>query len=295
MISNSNSNSEEDVNKKDGETGDFSAERLKIFGLTDIEIKIVLCLLNVGPYGVSKISRVTDIPHTSIHSAIRRLKKQGLVRRVSCGYSSVWEVVGLEKIYKNIAHSLELFEHSPPQESLNEQTDANVSGETPFQVFKGVESVLRVYQWFFLNHYGEVVREVQDSESFKSLTTVLGKEMMVQLSDFKIINHTRSEIIVEEPFLDVFNTYAKINSLWFAKLKNSDFLIRTVSRKNLEKNVHMIIAHNSAIIIDWDSMTLELVKKSSLHKLLCVFFQNLNTVSEPLNQPYSGYLFEEKE
>ncbi len=281
--------------EKDNKIAGFSEKELSIFGLTSIETKIILCLLERGLCGVSKISRVTSIPHTSIHSAIRRLREQGFVRRVSKGYASIWKVVSLEKIRKNLNKALKPFGNSLSQVGLCEQDGLNVSDETHSRIFEGISSILKIYQWFFLNNYGGVVREVHGTESFRNMIKKVGKESMAYLNDIRVINRVYAEIILSKSSLEVYREYATVNRSWAVKLGKNNDVVYLASEEGLEKDLHIIIADNSAVIIDWERETLELIRLASTHKILGLFFQNLKASGE-LTGYFADlpYLFEEK-
>lgn len=276
------------IGGNEGRVAGISEKELGIFGLTAVEAKIILCLLERGSLGVSKISRETDIPHTSVHSAIRRLQKQGLVRRLSKGYSSIWKVVGLEKIHPRVSKALKPFGSELSQEELEEYMGTIVPNETNFQTFRKIGPVLRAYQWFLLNHHGECVREIQGIGSFECEIQTLGKETMAQLSDFRVTNRIRTELIIVKSSLDTYPTYVATNKPWAVNVEKSNTSVYIVLDESLEQKTHTMITNNAAIIVNWKDVTLELVKTSDLLKLLNVLFENLKKNGEFFD--YSAYI-----
>lgn len=143
--------------KKIGKEAGISEEELAIFGLTDAEAKLLLALLELGPTQVSKLAREADMSHTTAHSALRRLSEQGLVRRVSKGYSSVWEVVQADKVREKLQKALAPFELGISKEQVEIETGAKVLETGDFFIFDGLEDMLKALQWFYLNHRGQEI------------------------------------------------------------------------------------------------------------------------------------------
>jgi len=273
---------------KIGKTAGISEKELSIFGLTSIEARIVLCLLERGHCGVSSISRAIDIPHTSVHSAIRRLGEQGFVRRVSKGYASVWKVVGLEKIRPKISKALKPFGSEFSKEELEEYVGAKASDREDFQVFREVEPILRVFQWFFLNHRGENVREIQGANSLKQSIHRLGGETTAQLSDFMVTNQIHTDLVMTQSSRDTYGEDVVADLRLATSLRNRIITSHLIPDEYFKQSTHTMIASNAAIIVNWDETTLELVKESNFLKLLTGLFENLKKNGQFFD--YSAYI-----
>jgi len=251
----------------------ISEKELGIFGLTAIESKIVLCLLENGLTSVNKISRVTNIPHTSVHSALRRLGDQGLVRRVSKGYASIWEVVGLEKIRPKISKALKPFGSTLSTVDLDGYVDTNVSDRADFQVFRKTEPILRVIQWFFLNHRGKNVCEIQGINTLKHMIKKLGGETMAQLNDFMVTSQIHTDLIITQSSIEVSSKYVSTDLRLASSLKNRSITAYIAPDECFEQGIQTMVASDVAVIINWEEARLELIKDTNILKLLIGLFE----------------------
>lgn len=175
--------------KQVGKEAGISEEELEIFGVTDAEADLLIALLELGPTRVSRLAREADMSHTTAHSALRRLRDQGLVRRVSKGYASVWKAVQAPKIRKKIDEALKPFEFGISKEQLEHETGAKVAEHSDFFIFEGIESILKAFQWLFLNHRGERIECMQSPDALHMMEQKLREDQKMAMNEAILANN----------------------------------------------------------------------------------------------------------
>jgi sugar-specific transcriptional regulator TrmB len=222
---------------KEGRVIDISHEELVIFGLTSAEGKILLGLLEQGPTRVSQLSRVTGLSHTTVHAAIRRLAEQGLVRRISKGYSSVWTAVRLEQVRERIKEALLPFSSGLSKEELEREIGVEVEERGEFFFFEGTQNMLQVYQWLLINHR---------NERFFALQTPLAAKLIQQKLTSAEISAIKDSIAENKVILSILLPVFNLNS-------------------------DVLVASDMAILANWEEDVLILVQ----NKYLVVLLQNV--------------------
>jgi len=267
-----------------GREAGISEEELAIFGLTSAEAKIALGLIELGPTGVSKLSRETRLPHTTVHSAVRRLREQGLVRRVSKGYRSVWKVVRVESIRKKLNIALKPLEGDVTRETLGESLGVKVPETTEFFVFRGIDSLLRVYQWFFLNHRNDCVCGIQTAHSSESIYKKLNYETVAQLNDAVKTNKIIMDAILPESIMSFYRQNVAQNRRLASSIEGRTTSVHLIPDKLLSFNADMVIARDTAFLANWEEETLILIKNPDFITLLQNMFEFLKQAGTPFDQ-----------
>lgn len=251
---------------------EISEEELAIFGLTEAEARVVIGLNELGPTRVSRLSRKVGIPHTTIHAALRRLKEQGLVRRVSRGYSSVWKVVSPEKIQKAFHRAFEPLGGDVTRENLEKNLGIEVAESPDFFVFKGVAALLKMYQWFFLNHRATVVRNIQTSRSLAAMQQKLDAETMAQLCDIPRTNRVSVDAVLGEEMEGLFRENIVQNNVFFKSILERNNSTTLLPGSFLTSNVDILMAKDTGFIANWENETLILIKNPDFTDFLYSLF-----------------------
>ena len=278
--------SEQEAGRGGGGAVDSSEEELGIFGLSSAETKIIIGLIEQGPTGVSKLSRETGISHTTIHSALRRLRSQGLVNRVSKGYASVWDVVNVDKIRKRLNRALEPLEADVSRENVNKKLEFEPSNVKEFFTFQGVEALLKVYQWFFLNHRNNRVCGIQTTHSAETLYTKIAPELIAQINAVVNDNRVVVDAIMADSVKAFYERHMPQNRYIVRSMESRMASVHIIPDLFMDFNADMIISHDTAFIANWESETLILIKNPDLIKLLKNLFEFLR---------YAGKLFDQKD
>ena len=271
----------ENVKHGEGEIQNILGSKLSIFGLTDIEAKIVRKLTKSGSMGVSRISRETNIPHTTIHSALRRLGKQGLVRRLSRGYFSVWAVTQAEEIQKRLDRAVHSIGSDVSRERLEKKLDIGIPETEEFLTIKGAHAMLKVYQWYFINHRNDRISNIQTTHSLETIYKKLDAESVAQLND--LVKENRIEIdIVFADGIKSFYQYVAVQNKRIAKsMEEKATSVYLIPDLFMDFNAEVIVSHDLAFVANWEYETLILIKNHDFVRLLqnlCAFLKHTGTL-----------------
>lgn len=118
-------------------------EMLKEFGLTKLESKVYITLLNLGPSLASIITRRSGIHRRSVYDALERLMQKGLVGYITTNNKKYFEVSNPERLLELIKEREDKIKEIMP--SLKEKYENTIQkSETLF--FRGKNGLKTIFE-----------------------------------------------------------------------------------------------------------------------------------------------------
>lgn len=242
----------------------------RLFDFTDVEEKILIALLERGPTIVSKISCITDIPRTTIYSALLRLKDRGFVKKITKGQKK-WKINKLSKIKNLTKQGLNDFEeYKQYGEEIVGGIDANEIGVT---VYRGKQQIEKAYEKMLNLSKAERVFAIQGNRSAKLVFKRLEKQYILDFHKKFKKAHIIMEGINGEETMNLFKNLT-INEL---KSHLNRMLIATILPDQfMDFGLDIVVFRDIIIIINLDKELVIFIKNRDIvemfHKFV-LFFQ----------------------
>ncbi|HVA97026.1 MAG TPA: helix-turn-helix domain-containing protein [Candidatus Acidoferrales bacterium] len=136
------------------------AEKLSAFGLSDVEAKIYLHLLNKEPKTTTEIAKELELPRTSVYDNSQKLLTKGLVTSVKKYKSQKLQALSidiLQTIITKEKENIERLEENFIQLKENIQLSFNPSYNTEIKYYHGKQGLMQM-MWNTLSAKDEIVR-----------------------------------------------------------------------------------------------------------------------------------------
>jgi len=228
----------------------LTEDKLRIFGLTDAEAKVLLALIERGPMRVSKLGRVANVPRTTAYSALVRLKDRGFVKHIYKGqFARRWRVSQLLRLKKLVQEALETFEPGPSREAIAGEAiiGAVDSAEIGIQVFRGKHEILRAYEEMFKLSKAERVIAIQGNKSADEALKAL--DLLYLFSFHEKLK--KSGVIIEglngEHVLEIFNN---LNEQQLKSHFGRAFISCLVPDQYMDFQLDVLVMRESVLFID---------------------------------------------
>lgn len=258
-------------------------EDLRILDLTSAEEKSLQGLLEGKTVSVSVLAREIGLPRMTVRACLERLHKRGLVRHEDTGYRSLWRIVGREKLQKRLFEGLTYLDSRLSKAELSEQVGIKIAEATEFFAFQGLDNMLKLYTWFFLNHFGERVRGIQPNFSSEMITKKLGAEKMAQINDSVKRNRLTIDAILPESVKEVYRSLTHDPALLFL-VAGRTTTVNLVPDSLLQFNADIVLGRNIAIFSDWEKEIVILIRNHEFLKMLSNLYDLLAKVGKSFDQ-----------
>src|SRR3989339_298013 len=144
-------------------------------GLSQKESDVLLALLSVQKITVAELARQTNIPRTTIYTALQKLMKKKLILRVKVGKRELWEAVNPQRILKMKQEQvLQLKTILPDLEQLIRSIPA--TEKSTVVQYKGTQGLQKVYDMILEVGKGERVYTFEGGRSSEKKMTILPQE-----------------------------------------------------------------------------------------------------------------------
>lgn len=264
--------------------GQKSSDQLRVLGLTRAEEKVLDALLKGGTMSVTALSRFSRVPRTTIHAVLDRLHSRGLVRHVDSTYRSLWRVVGRSKLQNRLASGITYFDEHLSAQEISEKIGVNVSEKTQFLTFQGLDSLLKVYLWFFLNHHGQRLRGIQSNLSSETIVKKLGAEKTAQINDVVKTSRIIVEAILPESVVNLYRNIATKDLGLLKTVEGRTTAVHLVPDALLQFNADLLLGRDTAIFANWDEEVLVLIRNPEFTKMISNLYDLMAQMGKSFDQ-----------
>lgn len=258
-------------------------EELQVLNLTPAEEKTLQALLQGKTLSISALAREAILPRMTVRACLLRLHKRGLVRHEGSGYRSLWKIVNREKLQKRLWEGLTYLDSKLSKAELSERIGVKISETTEFFAFQGVDNILKLYQWFFLNHFGQRVRGIQPTQSSQSILKKLNPQKVAQINDSVKQNRLIINAILPESIKEVYRSLAS-NPELLSSISGRTTAVHLVPDPLLQFNADMILGAKIAIFANWEEEVAVLIRNPEFVKLLSNLYELLAQVGKTFDQ-----------
>lgn len=247
------------------------SEDLKVLDLTPAEEKTLQVLLGGKTLSVSALAREAILPRMTVRACLDRLHKRGLVRHEGTTYRSLWKIVGREKLKRRLWEGLTYLDSKLSRAELSERIGVQISETTEFFVFKGVDSIQKLYLWFFLNHFGMQVRAIQAHFYSETVIRKLGCEKMSHINDSIKQNRLIFQAVLPEGVKDIYESIAHDPSL-LTSIVGMNAATHLVPDSLFQFKSDLILSSKIGIFANWNEEIAVLIRNHDFTKVLAVFY-----------------------
>jgi len=259
-------------------------EELQVLDLTPAEEKTLQVLLEGKTLSVSAIARTATLPRMTVHACLQRLHGRGLVRHEGTGYRSLWRIVGREKLQRKLWEGLTYLDNKLSKAELSERIGVKISETTEFFAFQGVDNILKLYQWFFLNHFGQRVRGIQPNPSSKTILEKLNPQKVAQINASVKQNRLIIEAILPESVKEIYRAMAAKDPSLLSTVAGRTTAVHLVPDPLLQFNADMILGPRIAIFANWAEEVAVLIRNPEFIKLLSNLYDLLAQTGKSFDQ-----------
>ena len=256
-------------------------DELHVLNLTVAEEKTLQVLLEGRTLSVSALAREAILPRMTVRACLLRLHKRGLVRHEGTGYRSLWKIVGRDKLQRRLWEGLTYLDSKLSRAELSERIGVKISETTEFFAFQGVDNILKLYQWFFLNHFGARVRGVQPNLSSKTILEKLGPQKVAQINDSVKQNRLIVEAILPQSVTEM---YRSMDAELLAGVAGRTTAVYLVPDSLLQFNSDMILGPKIAIFANWQEEVAILIRNPEFLKVLSTLYDLLAQTGKSFDQ-----------
>lgn len=270
------------------------SEDWEVFDFTDAEAKILWVLVEQGAMRVSKISRESSVPRTTVFSALSRLKDRGFVRQMSKGHKKTWKVVRISRIENKVQEGVSHFEREKEPKAAEDEIIGGVDTEgIGIKVYKGKRQILRAYEQMLTLSKSERVFVIQGNRSAKRAIEGLEENYLFAFHEKFKKAHIIMEGISGEYILDLFR------SLDTPMLKShlSRMLVMAVlPDKYIDFSLDVLIMRKNVIFIDIEKEYVIFIQNSEMVEMFNRFAAYFQDTGEKVNlNRHIWKIIEEKE
>ena len=243
----------------------FSAQEKKLYRV-----------LNDKPMTVAQVSDGSSLPRMTVHYALERFMKRGLVKRLKRDKTFKYFKVAPQEIFKN----LDVFQSHPVNEKF----------ET--EIHTGYDIIAKVYKQLIAESENKRLRTIQTTASTKVIYETYPLE---QLHNFdELINNLNvivDDIVEETFFRPIFNRYPDKFEVVIESFLDRTLVTHVIPINILQFTNDVVISLRLVALIDWQTETLTLIKSQQQHKIFLSFYNLLSTYArktsfKELAKPY---------
>ena len=118
-------------------------EELKLLGLSDVDVKVYLTLLQIGESSASDIAKHSNIPRTSVYDILERLEQEGLVSYIIKDFKKYFFAAEPKTIIQNLESTKDKITKILPE--LEKLKNKNSYQKITTEVYtgkKGIQTIL---------------------------------------------------------------------------------------------------------------------------------------------------------
>lgn len=244
----------------------------RLLGLSSKERRVYRSL-DETPLPVSEIRKETSLPRMTVHYALERLWKRGLLERVKRNKRFLYSRVPWEQLLKQLL---------PTQGVPEGGTRIPVSESADIIIHKGWNGIYAMYKRITEENKGQRLHTIQTTFSTKHIFENYSLEQLDSLHELMKENEIIVEDIVESDFFEpVFSRFGEED---FESAVNS-FLDRLTVTYVLPENyidftTDMVIFKDVVVFIDWSKQIAFEVKTDQIVEMCMNFYEILREKAE---------------
>jgi len=247
----------------------------KILDFTATEAKIIRVFREHGAGSVSALANAAKLPRSTVSSALRKLHKRGLIRRVSKGYASVWRLVKQTKLkeeFDEAATSLGVISETERRKrDTRDIFGVRVSKTSEVKIYRGVQHVPDVYRYWFINSGAKRIYGAETGGAVLSWLKYVPTKATNQMNEEIKENGIIVEGVVTEDIKDAYRAFAVHDSAWPHTFGGRMQAIRLVPNTLLRGNLEFLIAKDTVLLNNWDEQVVITIEDKSVAS----FFKSL--------------------